>query len=259
MKNIILIILTVAALSACKKNNKKDIRPEQADNRISTVKLLNSNGHMIRINKGYDDQKRLISEESFDEQTSLTLKELFYYKDGKLDYSTIQNNNRLIAKTNYVYTDGKLSKMQYLEYLQQETPALNFEKTFEYKDGLIYKIATVSPLGSISSYQVFTFIKQNIAEIKMYNPENALTHRFSFEYDDQHNPFHYITETNQSTEGYSVNNVLNTTITDYALNQTTRHEYQYEYNDNGFPTKKSLINSGSASIFQASYQYSLAR
>jgi len=244
MKKITLALLLAASLLGCKKSSI-DTAPEPNPVqrwRISTSRTLNPNGHFILQTSSYSDNGLLKKEVSKDESTGLNIIQEYFYVNKIPEYSIISSDYRKISRINYFYANERLVKMDYLEYDQSGISSLTFSRSFEYSGNVLSKIITLSAQGMARYYETFTFSGDNLTEAKTFSSDGIIQDMTEYLYDMEINPYKGNLDKYDQAIGLSKNNVMRVRHTNYnnpAASSDRR--YEYEYNPEKFPLKKSFI------------------
>ena len=244
MKNITLALLFVVILSGCKKSSTAPA-PQPVPSttlRLSTTRTLNPNGHYILQTNTYLENGLLAKEVSKDESTGLSVTQEYFYVNQIPEYSIISNDNRRVSRINYSFVNGRLIKMDYLEYDQFGNSSLNFSRTLEYSGNLLSKTTTFSVQNKPLYYEIYSFLGENLLAVRTYSADGVVQNLTEYLYDMELNPYKGNLDKYQLALGLSKNNVTRVRYTDYnnpAASSDRR--YEYEYNSEKYPIKKSFI------------------
>lgn len=242
MKVKLLVIFCVFALSGCKKARVPFDDIPESKTQLKETRTLNSNGHYISTKIEYHRNVLLKKEISIDEQTGIELVQEYFYKGDLLDYSVLSNHTRTTGRINYRYDGMRLAELDYFEYDETRALVLNFTRVFEYGNGKLKKITTLSPQGEFGAYDVFSFLGDNVLAVRSYSASGEVENLTEYLYDTQFNPYYGNPDKIQTPVGLSRNNAIRVRYTDY---RNTAHnsdrQFKYEYNPLNYPVKKSLI------------------
>jgi|GEM_PF-5423692 len=257
MKKITFMLLVAASLFGCKKSSNERIPDPKPSTktRLLTTRTLNPNGHYILETSSYNDNGLLKKEVSKDETTGLNIIQEYFYASKVLEYSIISSDTRRIARINYFHANDRLVKMDYMEYDEIGTPNLSFSRTLEYSGNLLSKMTTFSSLNNSMYYEIFTYLGENLTATKTYSMNGVIQNLSEYLYDIELNPYKGNPGKNQQAQGLSKNNVMRVRYTDYN-NPTANSDrrYEYEYNSEKYPVKRSFIGSTTREL-QVTFTY----
>ena len=259
MKKQISVYLLALVMLGCKKSGIDDPimpTPKVMLPSITSTRSLNANGHYVLQKHLYNTQGKLAQEISRDETTGLELSQFYGYSNGILSYSDVSNGAKKVSKIDYILSGGKTSKMRYQTYDAMGNTELNFERSLEYKDGSIYRIATILPNGDLGQYDVYAVLSGNVVSVKTYSASGTLLITSSYEYDEKINPYLGFPDKNQSAIGYSRSNILKSTNIDHRSgNATVIQGYSYDYNQKGQPVAMYSLTSNGQKSLQTTFTY----
>ncbi|RZM30369.1 MAG: hypothetical protein EOO88_01000 [Pedobacter sp.] len=254
MKKFILAVFITFSLSACKKGPKNEM-PTVGTQKLVSTRTINPNGHYILETHGYNIKGQLIKETSLDEQTGLHLFQEYIYQNDLITSSIISSDTRKLAKIVYTYADNRLTRMDFLEYGTQDQLTLNFSKSLEYNAGVLKKATTLSVQNLPIGHEEFSILDGNLLAVRSYASDGTIQNLTEYLHDMEKNPYKGNMERNLNVLGLSNNNVTRVRYTDYANPANNRDQrYEYEYNAEKFPIKKSLIGA-TAKELQITYAY----
>lgn len=257
-KLLIFFLLIIGILSCKKPHNEMPELPEAPPNIkriLFQTKTTKITGNVIAT-RLYNNIGKLYLETTKDDLTGLEMYQSFYYREGKLYRSDISNENRKLSKIEYEYLDDNLIRMRFFEFDQYQNSELNFERNFEYRKGLIYKITTQSSDGLKGEFVTFTMADGNVAGIKTYSAYGQLLNAFQFEYDNKVNPYFGQPDYLQSYIGYSKSNVVKSIYNDFSTNNFSKISlFKYEYNISNQPVASFLLDDSGTKQTVMTFEY----
>jgi hypothetical protein len=256
--------LTLLYFTSCKKDDSE--KPAPPKNYISELKI-----DSITVAKFYYDTKfRIKNVEVFDSTTGSIIKEtldLTYNSESRntrIDYFDSLKNNlkivnldydpgKLLVKMTDNYKDSTftLTEMQHITFDHNGNENIITEFHYYQKDG-----ATV-----MDRYFTFSYNSKGNVVIKKefektpYEVTAQLKYITEYEYDDKSNPFLNTT----FLYGYSSYSKANATTVNIkkaiGTFMTTSYSSEFEYNEDGYPTKETRLYFGEKipKIFEFTY------
>lgn len=249
MKNLFIVIIASLLLFSCRKKDKVEPMPQH--NYLKTEVLQIFSGvvtYTVTSNYQYDAQNRIssIDEVSTDTTRYANCKtsNFVYNADGtrkscevRYTYPPINYADRY----EYIYdASGRLVEVQNKNI---ETNAIRARYTYEYAGNTITK-RYLSPVGVATQTDVYTLNGNNIVQIKYYNGAgaNTSTHEFS-NFDTKPNAYK-MRNADAQEPTQSINNYRTSTSTIISTGVETNAKYAFEYNADGYPTKRTHLESG---------------
>lgn len=255
MKQITLVFL-LALFLACKKDTRNEPQVPTIDKvKLQSTRTLNLNGHYILQTSSYNAKGQLTKETSLDEQTGQHIFQEYVYQNEQVVSSIISSDTRKLAKIAYTYSDRRLTRMDFLEYGPQDQLTLNFSRSLEYTGEVLKKATTLSVQNHPTEFQEFSILDGNLLAIRNYAADGTILNLTEYLHDMEKNPYKGNVERILGPLGLSTNNVTRVRYTDYTNPANSKDQrYEYEYNADKFPVKKSLIGA-TARELQVTYSY----
>lgn len=238
MKTKILIILCVVILAACKKD-KKENEPV-VEQKTYIKKQITSQGTNTW---NYDAQNRLNTMQfaSINEvpNPSYTYKASNFNNNGDIndaltDYISAIIND--IKEINTYNADGNLIRVNFIDNV---TGASQGYRTQEYTGNQI-KLTNYNASNTINSSTLYTKSAdgKNVVELKFYTSAGTLSGTTTYSNFDNKKNIQTLYPKGWSTGIKSENNYQTETYTPASTGITANYTYTYEYNEDGYVTKR---------------------
>lgn len=253
MRKIILITL-VSIISACSNDNDVIKEPLKTYLKSEIMDVFNgTTNYTLSSNYSYDSKNRISGIEEISSNIQISSNRLYsnfvYKSNGNLESYQLQytsNGTTYNYKFTYIYAaDGKL---QEVTTTNLTTNTIVQRNTFEYTSNeLIYRY--VSSSGAVSQTNVYTHNGDNVSKIEYKNQAgNTIQVRNFYNYDDKPNPLQ-IKWASVPDRLISKNNCSSESRTLVSTNDVTTVQYNYEFNSDGYPTKRTDITNNRNTIW----------
>ena len=248
MKHIKLLFATclIAALSfSC---GKDDGDPEPTELQTCLSKTITSSS---TTTFHYDENNRAISSEvEFSSSPLNNYSSAYTYNSsGQLTEWLITNTTSTRTKLLYFYnSSGQISKIETYLVSPDGTSTPDRETVASYATPGKIRVLT-TPFGGSSYLETDYFIdaKGNIIKQQTYSPAGMMTTTSEYRsFDDKNSPS---LSTPRTSFARNVNNYLDVTITSHDTGGVSTGTYTYEYNPEGYPTKRTT-NTGSITTYE---------
>ncbi|HEC45040.1 MAG TPA: hypothetical protein ENI20_19710 [Bacteroides sp.] len=143
----------------------------------------------------------------------------------------------------FEYSNEGILRSKKSYFINDDTPQLMIYEEFEYNNNEVVKINVFNPQNQLTHYYTFIYDNNgNVLEEDYYYIEGAeaiLQTRISYEYDDKNNPLKVFTVEGIPGINTNNNNITNQTTINYYNEEEYSYtaENLYEYNDLGYPVK----------------------
>jgi len=256
MKKVVLFLSIMAGMTACKKDNAPADKPAPKNTYLKSEVIDVFNGtttYTLSSTYTYDSQNRVSGIVETSTNTSISPNRsstnFVYNSKGKLESfqgQYISGGTTYAYKYTYIYTDAGI--VQEMTTTNLATNIITQRNTYEYtNNGLIYRF--VQPSGTVSQTSIFTFNKDNVAQIEYKNQSGTTVSIQNYAgYDTKPNPLQ-MKWASIPDKLRSVNNCTTETRTITSTGVATTAQYSYEYNADGYPTKRTDNASGRTAIW----------
>jgi len=146
--------------------------------------------------------------------------------------------------SDYEYSDNGNLKTKYSYYINDENNLLLNYANYEYINGRVVKIKLFNPQDRLSHFYTYLYDGTgNVSEEDYYyiseEEEATLQTRTLYEYDDMNNPFIIFAVEGTPGRNTNKNNITRQTTINYYTegDQSYTVEYSFEYNDLEYPVK----------------------
>lgn len=251
---ILLVLLVAGTLFSC---NKKDdnVAPTPSVKKLLLIHVSYSTGGAFSYQ--YDAQKRL-SEINYEYPASPDLNytnTLTYNSAGAPTGMEVVNSNGINQRLAYDYNnDGTLNKVEHYSTANGAAETHDFDELFSYSPGAItVKKNNVADDTVVMLRGCSIDAAKNISELKYYNIHTGVLRQTTtyHGYDDKKNintllPAAYYEIT-------SANNPLS--ATNNVNGSDNNSSYYYEYNDEGYPVKSTMIYGSQNDTINTEFTY----
>lgn len=186
-----------------------------------------------------------------------------YNSDKKLE-KRVRTGYKNISETTYSYEKGQLVGMKGVEYGKgNEREKYHYDRSYTYEGNTItetrksYKTLDGVEEGATTYISIYTFENDNL--VKQVNKYSYGDATYDYSYDNKNNPKYQsaiksLNPTYFTDEIFSKNNVTQVSSTHPNGGTPSITVWEYEYNANGYPTKKT-IKENSVVVGIEEYEY----
>lgn len=251
MKKIISILTVSVLLTACSKSDDKALTQAPVKNYLKSEAIDVFNGtttFTLSSNYTYNSQNQIIGIEETSSDTNYNPNKSYtnfvYNSKGKLESYQFQytmNGTTYNYKNTYIYSPE--SVVQEMTTTNLATNTITQRNTYEYTtNGLTFRYIQAS--GVVSQTNIYKYNGDNISQIEYKNQSGTTIFIQNYNgYDNKPNPLQLKWES-VPDKLRSINNSNSEVKTISSTGAVTTTQYNYEYNADGYPTKRIDITSG---------------
>lgn len=144
----------------------------------------------------------------------------------------------------YEYSDNGNLKIKNFYYINDDNRQLMNYAKYEYENDKVVKIKLFNPQDQLTHYYTYVYDSPgNVSKEEYYYIQDGadakLQTRILYEYDDKNNPFKVFAVEGTPGSNTNKNNITKQTTINYYAEEEQSYtvEYSYEYNDLGYPVK----------------------
>jgi hypothetical protein len=250
-----MLLAITAMVYSCEKANHA--APATASNiQLSEAHYYYPDGSFYAVNYSYDAIGHLIKEEQLNAGQQPLFFRQYHYQENQLVNTQIGRDPKM-AEFRHSYANQQLVKTEYEEF-QFANAKQHFERIYEYQGTTLVKITQHDLVDDQhSSFSVFSYEGANISGIRNYNLKTGvLEEEVAFEYDNRKNPLYGVTLNTGNIRYASKNNLIRTkTSVENGHLVNKELVYEFEYNEQGYPTKSYQILENGARLPEAGFIY----
>ena len=251
MKKLISILTVAFLITACSKSDDEVETQKQVKTYLKSEVIDVFNGtttFTLSSNYTYNSQNQIIGIEETSSDTYYSSDKSYtnfvYNSQGKLESYQLEytvNGTTYNYKNTYIYSPE--SVVQEITTTNLATNTITQRNSYEYTtNGLIFRYIQAS--GTVGQTNIYTYNGDNISQIEYKNQSGTTVQIQNFNgYDNKPNPFQ-LKWASVPDKLRSINNCSSEVRTTSSTGAVTTTQYSYEYNADGYPTKRIDITSG---------------